>query len=198
MGHPVFSGWWGQIRRMPSKYSSHLIFSGWCGQIRQIVSEYSSWWGQIRWMPSEHSSHLVFSGWCSWIRWIVSEYSSGVLHPGDEPHGSLFMYFRIFALIMDHHMITSHVTGITSPIPTFTDQLQWFLLICNDFRWFLPLADVSRSLQTLIWYHAALQKFYSLVKQLPRALACRDIKSARPHQHTTSAWHWSSNSEISQ
>jgi hypothetical protein len=31
----------------------------------------------------------------------------------DEPHGSLFMYFRIFALLADYHVTVSHVTGIT-------------------------------------------------------------------------------------
>jgi hypothetical protein len=126
----------------------------------------------------------------------------------DEPHGSLFVYFRIFTLLVDDYMITSYVTGITWPIPTFADQLQWFPLICNDFQWFpiifsnlqwfLPLANISCSLRTLVWYHAALWKFYSSVKQLPRTLACRDIKSARPHQHIASAQHWSSNLEISQ
>jgi hypothetical protein len=125
----------------------------------------------------------------------------------DEPHGSLFMYFRIFALLADYHVILSHVTGITWPIPTFADQLRSFPLISDDFRsfpiifgdlwWFLPSADISRSLWTPIWYHAALWKFYSSVKQLPRTLACQDIKSAKPRQHTASAQHQSSDSEIS-
>jgi len=52
----------------------------------------------------------------------------------DEPHGSLFMYFRIFTPLADDHVITSHVTGITWPIPTFADQLRSFPLICDDFR----------------------------------------------------------------
>ena len=97
----------------------------------------------------------------------------------DEPHGSLFVYFRIFAPLADDHVITSHVTGITRPIPTFSDQLQWFPLICNDLRWFLPLADVSRALRTQIGYHVTLRKFYSSVKQLPRTPACQYIKIAR-------------------
>ena len=42
----------------------------------------------------------------------------------DEPHGSLFTYFRIFAPLVDNHVIMSHVTGITQPIPTFADDLQ--------------------------------------------------------------------------
>ena len=41
---------------------------------------------------------------------------------GDEPHDSLFVYFRIFAPLVDNHVITSHVTGVTRPIPTFGDQ----------------------------------------------------------------------------
>jgi hypothetical protein len=35
------------------------------------------------------------------------------LHDVDEPHGSLFAYFRIFAPLADNHVIASHVTGIT-------------------------------------------------------------------------------------
>jgi hypothetical protein len=31
----------------------------------------------------------------------------------DEPHGSLFVYFRIFAPLTYDHVIVSHVTGIT-------------------------------------------------------------------------------------
>jgi hypothetical protein len=79
---------------------------------------------------------------------------------------------------------------------TFTDQLRWFPLISDDFRWFLPSGDISHSLLTPIWHHAALQKFYGSVKQLPRTLECRYIKIVRLHQHTTSAWHWHSNLEI--
>ena len=52
---------------------------------------------------------------------------------GDEPHGSLFVYFRIFALLVDDHVIESHVTGVTVPIPTFGDQFRSFLVISNDF-----------------------------------------------------------------
>jgi hypothetical protein len=44
-------------------------------------------------------------------------------HGVDEPHGSLFMYFRIFAPLADDHVIASHVTSVTRPIPTFSDQL---------------------------------------------------------------------------
>jgi hypothetical protein len=40
----------------------------------------------------------------------------------DEPHGSLFVYFHIFAPLADDHVIVSHVTGVTRPIPTFGDQ----------------------------------------------------------------------------
>jgi hypothetical protein len=54
----------------------------------------------------------------------------------DEPHGSLFMYFRIFAPLADDHVIASHVTSVTRPIPTFSDQLRSFPLICDDFRSF--------------------------------------------------------------
>ena len=98
----------------------------------------------------------------------------------DEPHGSLFMYFRIFAPLADDHVIASHVTGVTRPIPTFGDQFWWFPMI-------LPSADVSRALQTPIGYHTTLWKFYSSVKQLPRTPACRYIKIARPCQLTASA-----------
>jgi hypothetical protein len=41
----------------------------------------------------------------------------------DEPHGSLFVYFRIFAPLADDHVIVSHVTSVTRPIPTFSNQL---------------------------------------------------------------------------
>jgi hypothetical protein len=51
----------------------------------------------------------------------------------DEPHGSLFVYFCIFALLADSHMIMSHVTGITQPIPTFADHLRSFAMIFDDF-----------------------------------------------------------------
>ncbi|KIM71193.1 hypothetical protein PILCRDRAFT_17288 [Piloderma croceum F 1598] len=51
----------------------------------------------------------------------------------DEPHGSLFVYFHIFAPLVDDHVITSHVTGITQPILTFGDQFRSFLLICDNF-----------------------------------------------------------------
>ena len=127
---------------------------------------------------------------------------------GDEPHGSLFMYFRIFTPLADYHMITSHVTSVTRPIPTFSDQLRSFPLICDDFRsfpmifsdfrWFLPSADVLQALQTPIGYHTTLRKFYSSVKQLPRTPACWYIKIARPCQLTASAQLWPGDSEISQ
>jgi hypothetical protein len=51
----------------------------------------------------------------------------------DEPHGSLFAYFRIFALLADNHMIMSHVTGITQPMPTFADHFCSFPMISDDF-----------------------------------------------------------------
>ena len=117
--------------------------------------------------------------------------------PADEPHGSLFVYFRIFAPLADYHVIASHVTSVTRPIPTFSDHLRSFPLICDDFRsfpmifsnfrWFLPSADISRALQTPIGYHATLRKFYSSVKQLPRTPACWYIKIARPRHFTASA-----------
>ena len=126
---------------------------------------------------------------------------------GDEPHGSLFVYFRIFTPLVDDHVIESHVTGVTQPIPTFSDQLwsfplicddfRWFPMIFSDFRWFLPLADVSRALRTPIGHHTTLHKFYSSVKQLPRTPACRYIKIARLRQLTASAQLRPSDSEIS-
>ena len=51
----------------------------------------------------------------------------------DEPHGSLFAYFRIFAPLADNHVIASHVTGITQPIPTFTDHFRSFATISDHF-----------------------------------------------------------------
>jgi hypothetical protein len=113
----------------------------------------------------------------------------------DEPHSSLFAYFRIFAPLVDNHVIVSHVTR---PIPTFADQLWSFPLICNncwsfliifsDLQWFLPSGDISHSLRPPNQHHATLQKFCGLVKQLPRTPACQYIKIVRPCQHTTSAW----------
>jgi hypothetical protein len=52
---------------------------------------------------------------------------------GDEPHGSLFVYFRIFTPLAEDHAITSHVTGITRPMPTFTDDFRSFMMISDDF-----------------------------------------------------------------
>ena len=49
----------------------------------------------------------------------------------DEPHGSLFVYFRIFAPLADNHVITSHVTGITRPILTFADDFRSFAMISS-------------------------------------------------------------------
>jgi hypothetical protein len=57
-------------------------------------------------------------------------------HGGDEPHGSLFAYFRIFTPFADNHVIASHVTGITQPIPTFADHFRSFATICDVFRSF--------------------------------------------------------------
>jgi hypothetical protein len=48
-------------------------------------------------------------------------------------HGSLFVYFRIFAPLADDHVITSHVTGITQPIPTFANHFRPFTMISDDF-----------------------------------------------------------------
>ena len=54
----------------------------------------------------------------------------------DEPHGSLFAYFRIFTSLADDHVIMSHVTGITQPILTFSNQFQSFPIIFT-FGWCL-------------------------------------------------------------
>ena len=99
--------------------------------------------------------------------------------------------------------VTCHRHRTTYPdlcrsVAIISAHLQSFAMIFSDLWWFLPLANVSRSLQTPIWYHVALQKFYSSVKQLPRTPACRYIKIARLRQHTTLARHRHSNSEISQ
>ena len=112
--------------------------------------------------------------------WFLSNLSWKCLQHVDEPHGSLFMYFRIFTPLADDHVIVSHVTGVTWPILTFSDQLQSFPII-------LPLANILWALQTLIEYHTTLQKFYSSVKQLLRTPACRHIKIARLRQLTTLA-----------
>jgi hypothetical protein len=94
-------------------------------------------------------------------------------HQNSEKHRThwwapwLSAYFCIFAPLADDHVITSHVTGIISqPFPIISAHLQWFAMIFSDFWWFLPSANVLRSLWTLIWYHMTLQKFYGLVKQL--------------------------------
>jgi hypothetical protein len=72
------------------------------------------------------------------------------LLPVDEPHGSLFAYFRIFALLADNHMIASHVTGITQPILTFTDHFQSFLVICDDFYlWATSRAHCNSRISTM-------------------------------------------------
>jgi hypothetical protein len=65
------------------------------------------------------------------------------LQRGDEPHGSLFVYFRIFTPLADDHVIASHVTSVTRPIPTFSDQLRSFPLICDDFRSFPIILVIS-------------------------------------------------------
>ena len=67
----------------------------------------------------------------------------------DEPHGSLFMYFRIFAPLADNHVIASHVTGVTRPIPTFSDQFRSFPLICDDFRSFPMIFTFGRRLTSI-------------------------------------------------
>jgi hypothetical protein len=67
----------------------------------------------------------------------------------DEPHGSLFMYFRIFAPLADYHVIASHVTSLTRPIPTFSDQLRSFPLICDDFRSFPMIFTFGRHLASI-------------------------------------------------
>jgi hypothetical protein len=51
------------------------------------------------------------------------------LSPTDEPHGSLFTYFHIFTLLADDHVIVSHVTGITQPMPTFANHFRSFAMI---------------------------------------------------------------------
>jgi len=59
----------------------------------------------------------------------------------DEPHVSLFAYFRIFAPLADDHMIASHVTGITQPIPTFADHFRPFAMFSNHFQSFLAICN---------------------------------------------------------
>ena len=59
----------------------------------------------------------------------------------DEPHGSLFAYFLIFAPLVDNHVIVSHVTGITQPILTFTNHFRSFATISNHFQSFLVICD---------------------------------------------------------
>jgi hypothetical protein len=49
--------------------------------------------------------------------------------PVDEPHGSLFAYFRIFAPLADDHVIASHLTSITQPMLTFADDFRSFAMI---------------------------------------------------------------------
>ena len=59
--------------------------------------------------------------------WVLMEEvwkSSSTADHSDEPHGSLFACFRIFAPLVDDHVIVAHVTGIARPIPTFADQLR--------------------------------------------------------------------------
>jgi hypothetical protein len=51
----------------------------------------------------------------------------------DEPLGSLFVYFHIFAPLADDHVIVSHVTGITQPMLTFANDFRSFAMICDDF-----------------------------------------------------------------
>jgi hypothetical protein len=72
---------------------------------------------------------------------------------GDEPHGSLFVHFRIFAPLADDHVIVSHVTGVTRPILTFGDQLQSFALICDDLR------GVTRPILTICNHFAIIFTF---------------------------------------
>jgi hypothetical protein len=60
--------------------------------------------------------------------------------PNDELYGSLFVYFRIFAPLADNYVIASHVTGVTQPIPTFSDQLRSFPMI---FTFGLRLASIA-------------------------------------------------------
>jgi hypothetical protein len=138
----------------------------------------------MHFVPFFDTNSTIMSLW--WLNW-----------PVDEPHGSLFMYFRIFTPLADDHVFASHITGVTWPIPTFGNQFRSFPLICDNFWSFLPSANVSRALRTLSGYHATLWKFYDSVKQLLRTPACRYIKIARLHQLTALAQLWPGDSEIS-
>ena len=97
--------------------------------------------------PSQHSINSKID--VSWFKTNYATFSECYLYvanapPGsqaavydidaDEPHGSLFVYFRIFARLADYHVIVSHVTSVTRPIPTFSDHLRSFPLICDDLR----------------------------------------------------------------
>jgi len=60
------------------------------------------------------------------------------------------MYFRIFALLADDHVITSHVTGVTQPILNFGDQFRSFPLICDNFRSFPMIFTFSQRLTSIV------------------------------------------------
>jgi hypothetical protein len=72
-----------------------------------------------------------------------------------------------------HMSQASH--DLSRPLPISCDDFCSFAMIFSDLQWFLPLANILHSMQTPVWYHAALWKFYSSVKQLPRTPACWDI-----------------------
>jgi hypothetical protein len=119
---------------------------------------------------------------------------------GDELHNSLFVYFRISAPFADDHVIVSHATYVTWPIPIASDHFQSLPIISDHFRWFLVISDdfYFRPMSSACCssQFSTVQHPRSSVKQLLRTPVCRDIKSARPRQHTASARHRSSDSEI--
>jgi hypothetical protein len=68
--------------------------------------------------------HAIPEGMRNTFNKQLNKVTSDVSSSGDEPHGSLFVYFRIFTLLADDHVIMSHVTSVTQPIPTFSNWLQ--------------------------------------------------------------------------